>query len=133
MASMVELTQAPGVSGVPRRILQTEGVVLLAAALAAYFAGLDEPWWLVPLLLFVPDVFMAGYAASSRVGAWTYNLAHSYPVPALLGAVALAADEPLWQGVALVWFAHIGLDRALGYGLKYGTGFHDTHLGRIGH
>ncbi len=132
MSRMTVVSDAPGVAGIPRRILQTEGVVLLAAALAAYFAGLDEPWWLVPLLLFVPDVFMAGYAASSRVGAWTYNLAHSYPVPAMLGALALAADEPLWQGVALVWFAHIGMDRALGYGLKYGTGFQDTHLGRIG-
>jgi hypothetical protein len=129
---MAETAQSRGVSGVPRRILQTEGVVLLGAALAAYIGGLDEPWWLVPLLLFVPDVFMAGYAASSRLGAWTYNLAHSYPVPALLGAVALAADEPLWQGVALIWFAHIGMDRALGYGLKYETSFHDTHLGRIG-
>lgn len=129
---MAETALAPGVAGVPRRILQAEGAVLLAAALAAYFGGLDEPWWLVPLLLFVPDVFMAGYAASSRLGAWTYNLAHSYPLPALLGAAALAADQPLGQGVALIWIAHIGLDRALGYGLKYETGFHDTHLGRIG-
>jgi hypothetical protein len=132
MWAMSATSASAGVTGVPRRILQTEGVVLLAAALAAYFAGLDEPWWLVPVLLFVPDVFMAGYAASSRLGAWTYNLAHSYPAPALLGTLALVADEPLWQGVALVWFAHIGMDRALGYGLKYDTGFHDTHLGRIG-
>jgi hypothetical protein len=28
--------------------------------------------------------------------------------------------------------AHIGIDRALGYGLKYSTGFGFTHLGRIG-
>ena len=133
MAHMAEIAQAPGVAGAPRRILRTEGLVLLAAALAAYFGGLDEPWWLVPLLLFAPDLFMAGYAASSRLGAWSYNLAHSYPAPALLGALALVADRPLWQGVALVWLAHIGLDRALGYGLKYETGFHDTHLGRIGH
>ena len=133
MGIMGAMTETPGVSGLPLRILRSEGVVLLAAALAAYFAGLDEPWWLVPLLLFVPDVFMAGYAASNRVGAWTYDFAHAYPAPALLGAVALVADEPLWQGVALVWFAHIGMDRALGYGLKYETDFKDTHLGRIGH
>jgi hypothetical protein len=105
---------------------------LLAAALASYFVGLDEPWWLVPALLFVPDVAMVGYARSRRAGALLYNAAHSYPVPALLGALAIGADEPLWQGVALVWFAHIGMDRALGYGLKYETDFKDTHLGRIG-
>ena len=113
-------------------MLRAEGVVLLAAALAGYFGGLDEPWWLVPVLLFVPDVFMAGYAKSHRVGAIMYNLAHSYPAPAALALAASIADEPLWQGVALVWFAHIGMDRALGYGLKYETDFKDTHLGRIG-
>jgi hypothetical protein len=125
-------SSTPAVTGVPLRILRSEGVVLLAAALAVYFAGLDEPWWLVPALLFVPDVFMAGYARSSRTGALLYNAAHSYPAPALLAVIATMADEPLWQGVALVWFAHIGMDRALGYGLKYDTDFKDTHLGRIG-
>jgi Domain of unknown function (DUF4260) len=122
----------PAMTGMPLRILRSEGVVLLAAALAAYFVGLDEPWWLVPLLLFVPDVFMVGYARSNRAGALLYNAAHSYPAPALLALFATVADEPLWQGVALVWFAHIGMDRALGYGLKYDTDFRDTHLGRIG-
>ncbi|MCW2851992.1 MAG: hypothetical protein JWM84_1656, partial [Nocardioides sp.] len=76
--------------------------MLLAAALVGYFAVLDEPWWLVPLLLFVPDVFMVGYARSSRAGAAMYNAAHSYPAPAALGFLASVADEPLWQGVALV-------------------------------
>ncbi len=125
-------TETPAVAGVPLRMLRSEGLVLLAAAVAAYFTGLDEPWWLVPLVLFVPDVFMIGYARSQRLGAWIYNFAHSYPAPAALGAVAVLLDASLWQGVALVWFAHIGMDRALGYGLKYDTDFKDTHLGRIG-
>jgi hypothetical protein len=34
--------------------------------------------------------------------------------------------------LATIWIAHIGFDRALGYGLKYGSGFTHTHLGRIG-
>ena len=120
------------VVGLPLRILRSEGAVLLVASLAAYFTGLDQPWWLVPLLLFVPDVGIAGYARSRRLGAGLYNLSHSYPAPALLGALATVGGQPLWQGVALVWFAHLGLDRALGYGLKYDTDFRDTHLGRIG-
>jgi hypothetical protein len=33
--------------------------------------------------------------------------------------------------LALVWFAHIGMDRALGYGLKYDDAFTHTHLGII--
>ena len=129
---LVGAPSAPAVTGVPRLVLRSEGAVLLAAALATYFTGLDEPFWLVPLLLFVPDVLMVGYARSRRLGAALYNVAHSYPAPAVLGAAALLADAPLWQGVALIWFAHIGLDRALGYGLKYETSFQDTHLGRIG-
>lgn len=101
--------------------MRSEGIVLGAAALAGSVDGIDEPWWLVPLLLFVPDAFIVGYARSSRVWAWLYNLGHSTPAPALLGLVATLAGRPLWQGVALVWLAHIGMDRALGYGLKCET------------
>lgn len=128
----VENDETPYVAGIPRKILRFEGLVLLAAALASYFGALTEPYWLVPVLLFLPDVFMLGYARSSLAGAWLYNLAHSYPAPALLGAVAIALDGSLGQAVALLWFAHIGMDRALGYGLKYETGFKHTHLGHIG-
>jgi hypothetical protein len=126
-------TSPPAVTGTPLRILRSEGGVLLFAALAGYFAGLDEPWWLVPVLLFVPDVCMVGYLRSSTAGAIVYNAAHSYLAPAALGLLASVLDEPLWQGVALIWFAHIGMDRALGYGIKYETDFKHTHLGRIGY
>jgi hypothetical protein len=34
--------------------------------------------------------------------------------------------------LGLIWCAHIGLDRAIGYGLKYGASFGHTRLGRIG-
>ena len=123
---------SPAVTGWPLRILRSEGLVLFAAALATYFTALDEPFWLVPLLLFTPDLFMVGYARSTRAGAAFYNFAHSYPAPALLGAVALASSSHLWQAVALVWFAHVGMDRTMGYGLKYGDSFKHTHLGQIG-
>ena len=121
----------PAVSGLPLHVLRGEGLVLLAASLAVFFGGLDQAWWLVPALLFLPDVAMAGYARSHWTGALAYNLAHSYPAPALVGGLALLSDSALGQGVALIWFAHIGMDRALGYGLKYATGFNDTHLGHI--
>jgi hypothetical protein len=122
----------PSVVGRPLRILRSEGLVLFTAALATYFTALDEPLWLVPLLLFTPDLFMVGYARSTRAGAAFYNFAHSYPAPALLGAVALASSSHLWQAVALVWFAHVGMDRTMGYGLKYDDSFKHTHLGQMG-
>lgn len=36
------------------------------------------------------------------------------------------------SAVGALWLAHIGFDRALGFGLKEVSGFQDTHLGRIG-
>jgi hypothetical protein len=123
---------AAALTGMPLRILRSEGLMLLAVALAAFFTALDEPFWLVPMLLSLADLFMVGYARSTRTGAARYNLAHSYPAPALLGTIALATSNHLWEAVALVWFAHIGMDRALSYDLKYSDGFAHTHLGQIG-
>jgi Domain of unknown function (DUF4260) len=34
--------------------------------------------------------------------------------------------------VGLLWAFHVAGDRVLGYGLKFASGFQDTHLGRIG-
>ena len=34
--------------------------------------------------------------------------------------------------LGLLWAFHIAGDRVLGYGLKFASGFQDTHLGRIG-
>ncbi|RKQ33951.1 DUF4260 family protein [Oceanobacillus halophilus] len=33
--------------------------------------------------------------------------------------------------VGLIWTAHIGMDRMIGFGLKYPTAFKDTHIQRI--
>jgi Domain of unknown function (DUF4260) len=111
--------------------LRTEGLVVFAGAIAAFLAT-DEAWWLLPALLLVPDLGMVGYLASPRTGALTYNLVHAYPAPALLGTIGIVTDTPLAVAFALVWLAHIGMDRMCGFGLKYDTGFGDTHLGRIG-
>jgi hypothetical protein len=88
-------------------------------------------WWLFALLLLAPDLSMLGYLARPRVGAILYNVFHSYPLPAALGIFGMLAGAPLAVSVALVWFAHIGMDRLMGYGLKYPTAFKDTHLQRV--
>ena len=61
----------------------------------------------------------------------SYNLVHAYLLPAALLAYGFFAAAPPALLVSLVWFAHIGLDRTLGYGLKFPTGFKETHLGRL--
>jgi hypothetical protein len=109
--------------------LRLEGIVTFLLAISLY-AQDDGSWLLFAALFFVPDISFAGYLAGVRVGAAIYNAAHSYVGPLVLAATMLS----LGRGVtlALVWAAHIGFDRALGYGLKYPTAFGDTHLGRIG-
>ncbi len=114
----------------PAVMLRAEGAAMLAGGAALYWLN-GGSWWLFALLLLAPDVSMAGYLAGPRVGAAVYNVFHSYPLPAALGIFGLLAGAPLAVGVALVWFAHIGMDRMLGYVLKYGCGFKDTHLGRV--
>jgi len=115
----------------PTILLRLEGLALLAAAVWGY-ALTDASWGLFAALLFAPDLSMAGYLRGPRVGASVYNAAHTTVGPVVLAALASASGWTLGLPVALVWAAHIGLDRALGYGLKLPTGFHDTHLGAFG-
>lgn len=82
------------VTGTPRRWLRLEAVTLVAGALIAY-STTDQPWWLIPLIVLVPDVVMAGYLGGTRLGAITYNLAHSTPLPAAMIALGWWRHEPL--------------------------------------
>jgi hypothetical protein len=111
------------VTGAPRALLRLEGLAMLAGAIAIY-AVLGGTWGVFAALFLVPDVSLFGYVAGPRVGAHVYNAGHS-----LLGPTVLAPFAP---ALAAIWVAHIGFDRALGYGLKYTSGFGATHLGRIG-
>lgn len=113
----------------PRSLLRLEGAVILAAAVFGY-AVLGASWWLFFTLLLVPDVFMVGYLAGPRPGALVYNVGHTYALPISIGAIGVGVESVLVGAVALIWIAHIGMDRALGYGLKRPSGFHDTHLSR---
>ncbi len=122
----------PGATtGGVRTVLRLEGLALLCLALAGY-AWIGEPWWLLALLLFVPDLSFAGYLGGPHVGAIAYNAAHATIGPIALFAAGMAIPAPLVAAIACIWAAHVGLDRAIGYGLKYETGFAFTHLGRIG-
>jgi hypothetical protein len=114
----------------PRTLLHAEGVAVAAAAIALYFNA-GYPWWLLLALALAPDVAMIGFAAGPRVGATAYDLAHTYVLPVLLAAIGVLADAELAIQVGLIWAMHIGVDRAIGYGLKYPTGFKDTHLQRV--
>jgi hypothetical protein len=114
----------------PRLLLRVEGAAVAATAVALYFwAG--YPWWLLLVLALAPDLSFVGYAAGPRVGAVVYDAAHTYALSVPLAALGVLADVEVAVQVGLIWTAHIGIDRAVGYGLKYPTRFEDTHLQRV--
>ncbi|MCC6947091.1 MAG: DUF4260 domain-containing protein [Bradyrhizobiaceae bacterium] len=124
-------TSAPAVAGQPRLILRLEGAALFAAALYAYWLT-GTSWWLFVILFFAPDLSFAAYLVNPRIGALAYNAVHATIGPLALAAYGIAFGPTILIALAMIWAAHVGFDRMLGYGLKYPTAFVDTHLGRIG-
>jgi len=115
----------------PETWQRAEGLAILAAA-SVIFSASGWSWWWFAALLLVPDISMSGYVKSPQLGAFTYNLAHSLVLPLVLGTFAFATSQMALFALCAIWLAHIGMDRALGYGLKYGDSFIHTHLGYIG-
>jgi hypothetical protein len=118
-------------TGGVRLLLRAEGLCVLAAALLLYSRS-GFGWGMFALFFLAPDLSFFGYLGGARVGAIVYNAAHSHvgPIACLVAGYVLAA--PVVSATGIVWAAHVGFDRALGYGLKYAAGFGYTHLGRIG-
>lgn len=112
-----------------RSILRFESALVLAA-LIVFYARLHVSWLLFAILILAPDVAMTGYLRGTRIGAWTYNAFHSYAAPVV--CLGLSLYDRNFLPIAIIWAAHIAMDRALGYGLKYGDSFEHTHLGLIG-
>lgn len=111
----------------PRTILRIEGLTVLSLSLGGYFT-LNGPIWLLIVLALAPDLSMIGYLAGSHIGSWSYNLIHAYTLPLALGALGFWADLHILLLISLIWVGHIGADRFFGYGLKFESGFKDTHL-----
>jgi len=128
----ISATETTGtVTGGVRTLLRLEGLTLLAGMTALY-SDWGGSWWVYAILFLAPDLSFAAYLRGPRLGAIVYNAAPSYLAPMALMTAGFALSSPLAFSIAMIWLAHIGFDRALGYGLKYGAGFTFTHLGRIG-
>jgi hypothetical protein len=112
-------------------ILRLEGAVAFAAAIAIY-AHAGFSWPLFAVLILTPDLAMLPYLVGPRAGAVAYNVAHTYALSVPFALAGLFFASPVVSALGLIWIAHIGMDRILGYGLKYASGFADTHLSRIG-
>ncbi len=120
-----------------RTILKLEGLAFAAAALYLY-GTLDLSWWLFAALILAPDLAFLGFLAGAATGARIYNAVHSWVWPILFGIggyLILRADPeatPVVLGIGLIWAIHIGVDRALGYGLRQPDEISITHLGPVG-
>ena len=115
------------VQGSVRSLLRLEGLAVAALTFVLY-ARTGASWWMFAALWLVPDLSMLGYLAGPCWGARCYNTVHTYVVPASLGFSALLLHAHGLLPYALIWGNHIGVDRVLGFGLKYSTGFKNTHL-----
>ena len=116
--------------GSVRLLLRLEGLAV-AAVSAALYARTGVSWWLFAALWLAPDLSMLGYLGRPCRGARIYNAVHTYVLPAVLALSALLLHANLLLAVALIWANHIGVDRLLGFGLKYADGFRWTHLGTM--
>jgi hypothetical protein len=118
-------------TGTVRLVLRLEGLCVLIAALFAY-SKFGLGWGTFAWFFFTPDLSFLGYLAGSRIGAVSYNTAHAYLGAIICLVAGFTLQAPVMLCIGIIWCAHIGFDRALGYGLKYSEGFGFTHLGRIG-
>ena len=114
-----------------RTVLRLEGFVITLVAVMI-FHELDYEWKLFFILFLVPDLSFFGYLVNPVVGGVAYNFFHNYAVAVLACAIGFLAALDWLLASGIIWVAHVGFDRALGYGLKYTSGFTHTHLGKIG-
>jgi hypothetical protein len=98
----------------PALLLRIEETVILAASLIAY-QYLHQSWLLL----------------NPRVGAATYNFAHTLTIPVTLLVAGYLLHWHPAPPLAIIWVAHIAFDRLLGYGLKYPPSFKGTHIQEI--
>jgi hypothetical protein len=112
----------------PRLVLRTEGLAVLAMSMFIY-ARLGHGWILFAVTFLLPDISIAAYLVNNKIGALCYNTAHSYVIPLAMAFILWRSPDQLWA--PLVWCAHIGMDRSLGFGLKYDDSFKSTHLQRV--
>ena len=114
----------------PKILLRIDGLAVLAAACVVYHE-LKASWLMFAVLFLAPDLFMLGYVFGPKAGAVGYNIGHTYFAPFLLWASVYLMHWPSIFPICVIWIAHIGLDRLLGFGLKYTTAFKDTHLSKV--
>lgn len=113
-----------------KNILKLEGLIIFFASIYFYYAS-EGSLILFLILILLPDISMVGYLANKRSGAITYNLVHNYILPIILIGYGMTTSNNIFWQLGWVLLAHVGIDRFLGFGLKYPSSFKDTHIQKV--
>ena len=113
-----------------KSFLHIEGLLVLIISVY-FYAQIDGSWWLFFLCLLVPDLSMLGYVINNSTGSTIYNFGHTYFIPIIITIFSVILQQELTLALSLIWVSHIGMDRTIGYGLKYPSNFKDTHLQKV--
>jgi len=109
--------------------LRLEGIAALAAGIALFQQIGGNFLWLIPLLV-LPDISMVGFLRGPALGAFTYNLIHNFAVALLALGAGVALNIPALAVTGAILVAHTGMDRALGFGIRYSDDPKRSHLQR---
>lgn len=111
-------------------LLKLEFVALLALSIVLFLTT-DVAWWWFPLLILVPDISMIGYIVNTRIGALTYNIVHTLIFGIAVFIFGYFTHLTVFEVAGAILIGHSAMDRAFGYGLKFGDSFKHTHLGNL--
>jgi hypothetical protein len=111
-------------------IIRLEGATVLLLSLY-FYQHIHANWLLFLLLILAPDLAILFYRFGQVAGPRAYNIAHNYVLAAALLYCGVAMKQQLALETGLILAAHIGADRALGFGLKYPKNFTETHIQKL--
>ncbi len=113
-----------------KNILRIEGALFFLISLYVFYLR-EMSWLIFFLLLFTPDISMIGYLKDKKIGSVIYNLGHNYLLAIALVILGNVLPYDWMVTLGIILFAHVSLDRALGYGLKYPGDFKNTHIQKL--
>src|SRR5699024_177787 len=107
-----------------KRILHLEGLAVFVFCLYFYWLN-DLSCLLFFFLLCVHVLFMVVYLLNNGFVSRLYNLFNTYMVSLAVIFLGMFLSNATFLAIGIIWTAHIGMDRLVGYGLKYPTHFKD--------
>jgi hypothetical protein len=121
----------------PKIILKLESLAMVIFAGLIYYQMNEfmylnfSRFYLIILVWLSIDISMAGYLVNKKLGAFTYNLIHNYALSLVFLITGAFFQNFDVISIGLILMIHVGIDRLLGFGLKYSSGFKDTHIQKV--